>query len=211
MRFEYAIAIGDPRSVMLQAYQAQSTGRSNLTKSDVMTALGFVQKREGAGLALAGARYCKDLGDARKALVAAKTECARIAPRYVGRNKERSRGLALNRVAGLALEHYCRTVDTPGAACYRQFCRGRGIIRDMEQSRLHGKPIDKVCPRCGGTGLRPIQGTLIRHPIEALLGKNLSRGEWENGWHQLYLAVLAWCHVQESEAGVDYRRVTKEE
>ncbi|OFC42792.1 antitermination protein [Aeromonas hydrophila] len=176
-----------------------------------MTALGFVQKHEGAGLALAGARYCKDLVDARKALVAVKGECARIAPRYVGANKSREHGMALSRVAGLALEHYCRTVDTPGAACHPQFCRGRGVIRDMEQSRLHGKPVDKICPRCGGTGLRSIPGASIRRTIEVLLGKNLSRGEWENGWHPLYQAVLAWCHVQESEAGVDYRRVTKEE
>lgn len=206
MRFEYAIAIGDPRSVMLQAYQAQSTGRSNLTKSDVMTALGFVQKREGAGLALAGARYCKDLGDARKALVAVKGECSRIAPRYVGANKTREHGMALSRVAGLALEHYCRTADTPGAACQ---CGGKGAVRDLELSRVHGRPLDKTCQRCGGTGLRPITGTKVRYPIEALLGKVLSRGEWEKGWYPLYQAVLAWCHVQESEAGLDYRRVTR--
>lgn len=209
MRFEYAIAIGDPRSVMLQAYQAQSTGRSHLTKSDVMTALGFVQKREGAGLALAGARYRKDLGDARKALVAVRGECVRIAPRYVGRNKERGHDQALRRVAELALENYCRTVDTPGAACHPQFCRGRGVIRNLELSRLHGKPVDKICPCCGGTGLRPIPGTKARRAIEPLLGKGLSRGEWEKGWYPLYQAVLAWCHAQESEAETDYQRVAR--
>lgn len=208
MRFEYAITVGDPRSVMLQAYQAQSTGRSHLTKSDVMTALGMVQKHNGAGMALVMARYCKDLGDAKKALLAVQAECTKIAPRYVGGNKERGHGMALRRVAELALEHYCRTVDTPGAACHPQFCRGRGVIRDLELSRLHGKAIDKVCPRCGGTGLRPIPGTHIRRAIEPLAG-GLTRGQWEWGWYPLYLAVLAWCHQQESEVETFYKRVTE--
>lgn len=181
MRFEYAITVGDPRSVMLQAYQAQPTGRSHLTKSDVMTALGMVQKHNGAGMALVMARYCKDLGEVKKALLAVQAE--------------------------LALEHYCRTVDTPGAACHPQFCRGRGVIRDLELSRLHGKAIDKTCPRCNGTGLRPIPGTQVRRAIEPLLG-TLTRGEWEQQWYPLYQAVLAWCHVQESEVEALYKRVT---
>ena len=207
MRFEYAITVGDPRSVMLQAYQSQSTGRSHLTKSDVMTALGLVQKHNGAGMALVMARYCKDLGDAKKALLAVQAECTKIAPRYVGANKERGHGMALRRVVELALEHFCRTVDTPGAACHPQFCRGRGVIRDLELSRLHGKVVDKVCPRCGGTGLRPIPGTQVRRAIEPLLG-TLSRSEWERQWYPLYQAVLAWCHEQESEVEAFYKRVT---
>ncbi|HHQ4556782.1 TPA: antitermination protein [Aeromonas hydrophila] len=172
-----------------------------------MTALGMVQKHNGAGMALVMARYCKDLGDAKKALLAVQAECTKIAPRYVGANKERGHGMALRRVAELALEHYCRTVDTPGAACHPQFCRGRGVIRDLELSRLHGKAIDKVCPRCGGTGLRSIPGTQIRRAIEPLAG-GMTRGQWERGWYPLYLAVLAWCHQQESEVEAFYKRVT---
>ncbi|MGU5759039.1 antitermination protein, partial [Aeromonas caviae] len=66
-----------------------------------MTALGMVQKHNGAGMALVMARYCKDLGDAKKALLAVQAECAKIAPRYVGANKERGHGMALRRVAEL--------------------------------------------------------------------------------------------------------------
>ena len=205
MRFEYAIAVGDPRSVMLQAYQVQSTGRSHLTKSDVMTALGLVQKHNGAGLALVMARYCKDLGDAKKAQLAVQAECAKIAPCFVGANKERSHGLALRRVAELALAHYCRTADTPGAACR---CGGKGTVRDLESSRLHGKPMDKTCSRCGGTGLTPIPGSQVRRAIEPLAGQ-FTRGQWERRWYPLYLAVLAWCHQQESEAQAHYRYRTR--
>ena len=76
----------------------------------------------------------------------------------------------------------------------------------MDASRLHGKPIDKPCPRCGGTGLRPISGMQIRRVIEPRLGA-LSRREWEQQWYPLYQLVLAWCHVQESEVEDLYKRV----
>ncbi|MGL6475801.1 antitermination protein Q [Aeromonas hydrophila] len=69
-----------------------------------------------------------------------------------------------------------------------------GAIRDLELSRLHGKAVDKVCPRCGGTGLRPIPGTQVRRTIEPL-PVSLSRGEWERQWNPLYQAVLSWCHL----------------
>lgn len=204
MRLEYALSIGEPRSVMLQAIQSRSTGPSHLTQADVLGALGLVQKYEGVGLALMMARYTKDKASYRKAVIGVMAHCSKQAPKYVGIIKSRGHAMALKTIAALVVEHYCRTADTPDAACQ---CKGRGNVRDMEASRLHGKPIDKICPRCGGTGLRPILGTQIRRAIEPLLG-TLSRGEWERQWYPLYQAVLAWCHVQESEVAVFYKRVT---
>ncbi len=206
MRLEYAISIGSPRSVMIQAIQSRSTGASHLTKADVLGALGLVQKYEAVGLALVMARYTKDKESHRKAVIGVMAECSKLAPKYVGAVKERRQGLALKALAALAVQHFCRTVDTPGAACHPQFCRGRGVIRDLELSRLHGKAIDKTCPRCNGTGLRPIPGTQVRRAIEPLLG-SMTRNEWEQQWYPLYQAVLAWCHVQESEVEVFYRRM----
>ncbi|WP_270672982.1 antitermination protein Q [Aeromonas sp. QDB01] len=207
MRLEYAISIGSPRSVMIQAIQSRSTGASHLTKADVLGALGLVQKYEAVGLALVMARYTKDKESHHKAVIGVMAECSKLAPKYVGAVKERRQGLALKALAALAVQHFCRTVDTPGAACHPQFCRGRGVIRDLELSRLHGKAIDKTCPRCNGTGLRPIPSTQVRRAIEPLLG-TLTRGEWEQQWYPLYQAVLAWCHVQESGVEAFYKRVT---
>ncbi|MGL6053492.1 MAG: antitermination protein [Aeromonas salmonicida] len=204
MRLEYALSIGEPRSVMLQAIQSRSTGPSHLTQADVLGALGLVQKYEGVGLALMMARYTKDKASYRKAVIGVMALCSKQAAKYVGSIKSRGHAMALKTIAALAVEHYCRTADIPDAACQ---CKGRGNVRDMEASRLHGKPIDKICPRCGGTGLRPIPGTQIRRAIEPRLGP-LSRGEWEQQWYPLYQAVLAWCHVQESEVQVFYKRVT---
>lgn len=207
MRLEYAISIGSPRSVMIQAIQSRSTGASHLTKADVLGALGLVQKYEAVGLALVMARYTKDKESHRKAVIGVMAECSKLAPKYVGAIKERRQGLALKALAALVVQHYSRTVDTLGAACHPQFCRGRGVIRDLELSRVHGKAIDKICPRCNGTGLRPIPGIQIRRAIEPLLG-TMTRNEWERQWYPLYQAVLAWCHVQESEVEAFYKRVT---
>lgn len=204
MRLEYAISIGAPRSVMIQAIQSRSTGASHLTKADVLWALGLVQKYEAVGLALIMARYTKDRESHKQAVIGVMAHCSNVAPKYVGANKTRGHGMALKALAALAVQHFCRTVDTPGAACR---CLGRGCVRDIELSRLHGKAIDKTCPRCNGTGLRPIPGIQIRRAIEPLLG-TLSRGEWERQWYPLYQAVLAWCHVQESEVETFYKRVT---
>ncbi len=204
MRLEYAFSIGTPRSVMLQATQSRSTGPSHLTQADVLGALGLVQKYEGVGLALMMARYTKEKASYRKAVIGVMANCSKQAPKYVGANKSRGHAMALKTIAALAVEHYCRTADTPDATCQ---CKGRGNVRDMEASRLHGKPIDKICARCGGTGLRPIPGTQIRRTIEPLLG-TLSRGEWERQWYPLYQAVLVWCHVQECEVVTLYKRVT---
>jgi len=204
MRLEYALSIGEPRSMMLQAIQSRSTGPSHLTQADVLGALGLVQKYEGMGLALMMARYTKDKASYRKAVIGVMAHCSKQAPKYVGAIKSRGNAMALKAIAALAVEHYCRTADTPDAACQ---CKGRGNVRDMEASRLHGKPIDKVCPRCGGTGLRPIPGMQIRRVIESRLG-TLSRGEWERQWYPLYQAVLAWCYVQESEVEAFYKRLT---
>ncbi|MGL6406522.1 antitermination protein Q [Aeromonas veronii] len=178
-----------------------------MTKADVLGALGLVQKYEAVGLALIMARYTKDRESHKQAVIGVMAHCSNVAPKYVGANKTRGHGMALKALAALAVQHFCRTVDTPGAACHPQFCRGRGVIRDLELSRLHGKAIDKTCPRCNGTGLRPIPGIQIRRAIEPLLG-TLTRGEWERQWYPLYQAVLAWCHVQESEVEAFYKRVT---
>lgn len=205
MRLEYALSIGEPRSVMLQAIQSRSTGPSHLTQADVLGALGLVQKYEGVGLALMMARYTKDKASYRKAVIGVMAHCSKQAPKYVGAIKSRGHAMALKTIATLAVQHYCRTADTPDAACQ---CKGRGNVRDMEASRLYGKPIDKICPRCGGTGLRPILGMKIRRVIEPRLG-SLSRGEWERQWYPLYQAVLAWCYVQESEVETLYKMMIK--
>ncbi|WP_429147257.1 antitermination protein [Aeromonas veronii] len=91
--------------------------------------------------------------------------------------------MVLKALATLAVQHFCRTVDIPGAACHLQCCRGRGGIRGLELSRLHCKAIDKTCPRCNGTGLRPIPGTQVCRAIGPLLG-TLTRGEWEQQWYR---------------------------
>lgn len=114
MRLEYALSIGEPRSAMIQAIQSRSTGPSHLTQADVLGALGLVQKYEGVGLALMMARYTKDKESHCKAVIGVMAECSKLAPKYVGSIKTRGQGMALKALAVVAVQHYCRTADTPG-------------------------------------------------------------------------------------------------
>jgi len=204
MRFEYAISVGDPRSVMAEVIQVRSTGSSHMTRADVLGALGMVQKREGIGLALVMAKYTKDPGERNKAISGVMRECVAMASRYIGPLKHKGQAQALRVLAMVAVDIYCRTPDTPGAACQ---CKGRGVQRDLKLSSQNGKQVEKLCPRCHGTGLRPITGTRVRRAIEAIIG-TLTRTEWERQWFPLYQSLLAWCHVQQSEVERAYRKVT---
>lgn len=70
MRLEYALTVNDPRSVMIAAIQSKSTGRSHLSKADVMTVLGICQSRKSLGLSLMYAKYTKDRMETNHALAA---------------------------------------------------------------------------------------------------------------------------------------------
>ena len=59
MRLEYALTVCDPRSLMVADIQAATSRSSGLSKADIMTALGYVQRQEHAGLALLYAKYLK--------------------------------------------------------------------------------------------------------------------------------------------------------
>lgn len=111
----------------------------------MLGALGLVQKYERVGLALMMARYTKDKASHHKAVIGVMAQCSKLAPKYVGAIKERGQGMALKAIAALALQHYCRMVDTPGAACHPQFCRGGGAPRSgaeppARQGRRQGVP-----------------------------------------------------------------------
>ena len=52
------------------------------------------------------------------------------------------------------------------------------------------------------------QVTITQPDTQVLVGQ-FTRGQWERGWRPLYLAVLAWCHQQESTTQARYGYVTR--
>lgn len=199
MRLKYAITIGDPKSAQIVAYQARSTGDSHLTREDIVTSLGVTQSRARAGLALIYAKYTKDPSSFVTALGEIRKYAMSITEKYLPRDSSQGFYIAISILSMLALEEYCRTADTPGAKCR---CGGKGEIRDIKESRMKGRPVQKQCPRCHGTGLKPLTRRRCHHAI--LPHYPISQPTFSRYWNPFYDDLLTWCERQESVAEARY-------
>ena len=199
MRLKYAITIGDPKSAQIVAYQARSTGDSHLSREDIVTSLGITQSRCRAGLALIYAKYTKDAHSAQTALNELRKYAFTITEKYFPKCSGSGFRVAVSTMAMLALEEYCRTADTPGAKC---LCGGKGEIRDLKKSRMKGVPVQKVCPRCHGSGLKPLTRTRCHHAIQKTFP--LSQPTFSRYWNPFYDDLITWCDRQEAIAEASY-------
>ncbi|WP_336240466.1 antitermination protein [Citrobacter werkmanii] len=204
MRLKYAITIGDPKSSQIVAYQARSTGDSHLTREDIVTSLGVTQSRCRTGLSLIYAKYTKDQYAAVIALRGLQQYAKSVTKSYFPHNSGCGFRAAISVLAMLALEEYCRTADTPGAKCR---CGGKGEVRDLKNSRRKGKPIHKQCPRCHGTGLKPLTRSRCHHAI--LPYCPVSQPTFSRYWNPFYDELLTWCYRQESIAEDTYNLITQ--
>lgn len=199
MRLKYAITIGDPKSAQIVAYQARSTGESHLSKNDIIASLGITQSRCRAGISLIYAKYTKDAYEAKTAFRELRRYAATITDKYFPKKTGRNFRIAISVMAMLALEEHCRTADTPEAKCR---CGGKGEIRDLKKSRMKGHPVYKQCPRCHGTGLKPLTRSRCHHAILQYLP--VSQSTFSRYWNPFYDDLLSWCLMQESRAESEY-------
>lgn len=199
MRLKYAITIGDPKSAQIAAYQARTTGDSHLSREDIVTSLGVTQSRCKAGLALIYAKFTKDLHSAEIALKELQRYAFMITEEYFPKYSGPGFRKAVIIMAMLALEEYCRTADTPGAKC---LCGGKGEIRDIKKSRLKGIPVQKECPRCHGSGLKPLTRTRCHHAVQKVFP--VSQSTFSRYWNPFYDDLMTWCDRQEAIAEASY-------
>lgn len=203
MRLKYAITIGDPKSAQIVAYQARDTGNSHLGRDDIVASLGITQARCRAGLSLIYAKYTKDSSSAETALKELQSYAKTITKKYLVQYSGSDFRIAVSVMAMLVLEDFCRTVDTPGAKC---LCGGKGQIRDLKKSKKLGSAVSKNCPRCKGSGLRPLTHTRCHHAITPYV--QISQQTYSRYWRSFYDDLLAWCYRQESIAEISYNAIT---
>ncbi|MFZ5272572.1 antitermination protein [Enterobacter asburiae] len=203
MRLKYAITIGDPKSAQIVELQARSTGNSHLTRDDIIISLGLTQSRCRAGLSLIYAKYTKDPHAAQTALLALKQYASSVVRKYIPKNSSTITDAAVSVMAMLALEEFCRTADTPGAMCR---CGGKGTVKDLKKSKQKNKHIEKPCPRCKGSGLRPLTQTRCHHALLKFI--DISQSTYSRYWSPFYHELMNWCYQQESDAEKTYNLVT---
>ncbi|MFB0595736.1 antitermination protein [Aeromonas hydrophila] len=195
MRIEHVITAGWARASLNEAHHSgYGQGEAGVGSLGAFALLG---KYCPTGLALLLARYNKDPGQRLQALGEVIATGRTLAPTYLTKLAHRADGAAIIAAATLALDAYCRTADTPGAACQ---CKGRGVRLARDTSG------ERPCERCRGTGLRPITGARVRRALTLCLGE-VTRNDWESRWYPFYLALVAWCHEQEAEATNLLRRL----
>lgn len=203
MRLKYAITIGDPKSAQIAAIQARSTGNSHLTRDDVVVSLGLTQSRCRTGLSLIYAKYTKDPHAAQTALSGLRRYASSVAGRYIPQNGGEGFHAAVSALAMLALEEFCRTADSPGAKCR---CGGKGHVRDLKKSRQKNRAEFKTCPRCKGSGLRPLTQTRCHHALLKII--SISQPTYSRYWSPLYRDLINWCEQQEADAETVYNLIT---
>lgn len=201
MRLKYAITIGDPKSPGIE-YQGRATGTSHLTRADVIAAMGIAQAHHPAGMALITAKYTKDSGAMRTALLELEKYAQAIRGKYLGKDAGKSVTQAVAVLATHVLEDYSRTADTPGAKCQ---CGGRCEVRDLKESKRQGRPVMKPCSRCKGTGLKPITHTRVHHALLRFV--SVSQPTYSRRWKPFYDELASWCYQQESAAERYYNDV----
>lgn len=209
MRLEYALTVNDPRSVMVSVIQAKSTGRSHLSKVDVMTVLGICQARKGLGLSLMYAKYTKDKVETASALkelqpVATSLWVTGDASRGLKGNGslvDKRHALAIRCLAALALEDYCRTVDTAGAMCR---CKGRGRVVDPVSREFPDEPGIKTCPRCHGLGVTPFPASRVYRTVNKLIPE-LPQSTFYAKWKLIYDLLVERCYQEESTVEQEYK------
>ena len=215
MRLQYALTLNDPKSVDAAAVQIfGSSGSSGLSKTDVLTALGYLQSKERTGLALMYARYTKDGGELKRAVAEAAKAAQAISAKMMGRGRDRKAAVITQSLARLAVLEYCRTADTPGAKCR---CGGTGTVADteamdrmIEQGSAPSMMPQKPCTRCRGTGLRPVPASRVYRAVKAL-APELAERTFYRHWQAVYDELLGWCQEQEDRAERGYARLTRRE
>ena len=214
MRLEYALTINDPRGVMIAAIQSKSTGRAHLSKVDIMTVLGICQSRKGLGLSLMYAKYTKDKVETAAALKALQPVATSLwvkgdssrGLKGNGSLVDKRHALAIRCLAALALEDYCRTVDTEGAMCR---CKGRGRVADPESREFPDEPGIKTCPRCHGLGVTPLPASRVYRAVNSLI-PSLSQSTFYAKWKFIYDVLVERCYQEENSVKHEYKLISKE-
>ncbi|WP_052012637.1 antitermination protein [Pectobacterium betavasculorum] len=190
---------------LIRTRSRKSGTAARLHHGDILIALGVVQSREALGLSLIMARHNQDQQDKRKAIESLARIARQQAPAHVGKIAGRNMGQCMLLLAVMAVGHYCRTADDPQNRCR---CGGRGKIVDMTASKASGKTVEKVCPRCSGSGLKPVTSASVYKVIKTLV-PTLTQRTWSRNWKTFYDELVDRCQQEAYQAAALFSEITE--
>ncbi|MDU5780362.1 MAG: antitermination protein [Pantoea sp.] len=105
-------------------------------------------------------------------------------------------------------EHQCVTCHGKGFICARCRCNGTGRVRDLEQSKLSGCPVEKECDRCSGKGYRRKPSSKA-YKVVSVIVPDLHVRTWERNWKPFFDALVSKLEMEESHADAAFKSVTR--
>lgn len=105
-------------------------------------------------------------------------------------------------------EKTCVTCHGKGVLSARCRCNGSGSVRDIEQSKLQGVPVEKECERCKGKGYKRTPGSKAYRAVHVLLPE-LQERTWNNNWRPFFEKLVAKLHMEESHADAMFQKITR--
>ncbi|MFE8116907.1 antitermination protein Q [Brenneria goodwinii] len=228
MKIEHALSLCGPKSASSMfacrdvspsyVYRPQSSNRpsgqvkkgstsargSRDSYGEILLALGVVQSHEALGLSLILTKHTKDPDERSKAIEGIARLAMKQAPKLVGKAAGRQMAHCIVLMAKMAVEEYSRTADDPQNRCR---CKGRGRVTDLDASRAAGKTVEKVCPRCGGSGMKPIKSASVYKVIKTVV-PDLTQRTWSRNWKVFYDSLIAQCYQESAAAEKLFSMVT---
>jgi len=185
-----------------------ATRTDALTGTDVLAAMGMAQAEAGFGMAAFFGKMDISQDDKRKAI----NELMQFASKRIGKYKTlaklegRKKGRVLMMISAFAYNDYCTTAATPGARC--KYCKGRGVVLDVDKTQETGERVVKPCKRCNGQGYKKEPASKLFRAIK-LMVPDLSQPTFSRNIKPLIDELIAQCYIEESRAEKAIQKTTR--
>lgn len=233
MKLESVVKYHSPRSVTPLAGQSPLSPDA-MTGSDVMAALGMVQKRAPLGYSAFFGKMHLSRHDRDRAIRLLTFLGLRTSARYPALTKlpEDERIAIITVIAGYAFLDYARSPDATsschacngtglrkGKCCSKcggkgvvraacKDCKGRGQSVNRTRTRFQGVPVYQPCKRCSGRGFERISSTVVYRAV-CQVTDAITLDTWHKSVKQLHEFLIAELHREESWAEKALMRITK--
>lgn len=207
MRLESVAKFHSPKSPTMSD-SPRATASDALSGTDVMAAMGMAQSQAGFGMAAFCGKHELSQNDKQKAINYLMQFAHRVSGKYSGVAKLEGniKAKVLQTIATFAYADYCRSAATPGARC--RACHGTGKAADLAKTELWGRPVEKTCGRCGGSGYHRMPASAAYRAVQAYI-PDLTQPTWSRTIKPLYDAMVIQCHKEESSADRVLSKITR--
>jgi len=233
MKLENVVKYHCPRSAT-PVVRLSSLSPEAMTGSDVMTALGMMQKRAPLGYAAFSGKMNLSRYDSHRAIQLLAMIGLKESVRYPALLKldKEERMAVIFIIATYAFLDYSRSPDTElpchacnctglrkGKRCSK--CEGKGIVRaackdckgrgqsvNRSKTRFQGIPVYQSCKRCAGRGFERLPSAVVFRAV-CQVTQAISLDTWNKSVKQLPEFLITELHKEEAWAEKQLRYITQ--